>query len=167
MTKPENIPALLATLRTRAHTEAILRDGDPYYDLDKGEASAWDKTVTPDTVLTLVHELERLQPAPGSHEFTGTVKRADGVTVTVTLAVPEGHGAVKPEPTRPWHGPDRTNQNFLELGEIVMMMAQRSYSTFEGNERSRQHWAQREYWADITTQDWPNIPTQAIEAPKP
>lgn len=166
MTKPENLPALLAALRVRAHTEAILRDSDPYYDLDKGEASAWDKTVTPETVLTLISELERLQPRPGSHEFTGTVKRADGVSITVTLAVPEGHGAVDPEPTRPWHGPNRTNENFLELGELAMMMAQQGYSVFERNERSRAHWNARDYWSDITG-DYPrNIPVQAIEAPK-
>lgn len=84
------------------------------------------------------------------HEFTGTVKRADGVIITATLAVPETHPMAKPGPLRPWHGTaPRSNQNFLELGELAMMIAQRGYGIIESNERSREHWGRQDYWADL------------------
>lgn len=165
MTKPENLPALLATIKTRAHTEAVLRLEDPYYDLDKGAASAWDKTVTPDSVLRLVHEIENLQSAADdkTHEFTGTVHRADGITVTATITVPEAHHMIEPDPARPWDGPDRGNRNFVEIGELAMMVAQQGYNIVERNERSRERWNRRDYWADLLDID---PPTPAIEAPK-
>jgi len=164
MTKPENLPALIAVLKTRAITESVLRRDDPYYDLDSGEASAWDKTVTPDVVLSLVYELERLTTATApAHEFTGTVKRADGITVTATLTVPDTHPMATPGPPRPWDRGEASNQNFIELGELAMMVAQRGYSIVESNERSRERWGKQDYWADLL-----DIapPTPAIEAPK-
>lgn len=87
-------------------------------------------------------------PAP-AHEFTGTVKRADGIIVTATLTVPAGHPMAQPGPHRPWHGKDRTNHNFIELGELAMMIAQRGYSLIEQNERSRERWGRQDYWADL------------------
>ena len=95
------------------------------------------------------------------HEFTGTVKRADGITVTATLTVPHGHPAVSPEPLRPWHGTDRTNHNFLELGELAMMMAQQGYGIMERNERARESWGKRDYWTDLLNID---APTPELEA---
>ncbi|QGJ93515.1 hypothetical protein SEA_MUFASA8_67 [Arthrobacter phage Mufasa8] len=106
---------------------------------------------------------ESLLEPTRTHSFTGTVKRADGITVTATITVPEGHKAVSPEPTRPWHGKDRTNQNFLELGELAMMVAQQGYGIVERNERHREEWGKQDYWADLL-----NIPapTPQIEAGK-
>jgi hypothetical protein len=61
---------LLAELRQRADAEHILRDGDPFYG-DDGEASAFERTVTPAVVHSLVDEIERLQAALSGHLFDG------------------------------------------------------------------------------------------------
>jgi hypothetical protein len=60
----------LAELRERAATEHILRDGDPYYSED-GEASAFERAVTPAVVHSLVEEIERLRTALNGHLFDG------------------------------------------------------------------------------------------------
>lgn len=155
MTAPD-----VAAIKDRAVTESILRREDPYYEPD-GEASQWDKTVTPDVVLALCYEIERLRGT--GHQFTGTVKRADGVTITATLTMPDTHVMAQPGPHRPWHGAQQSNQNFLELGELAMMMAQRGYALIESNERSRERWGQQDYWADLLNVE---PPVAAIEAPK-
>lgn len=115
------------------------------------------------SVVAAVNVLIINSPPVPAHEFTGTVKRADGVTITATLSVPDTHPMAQPGPHRPWHGPDRPNQNFLELGELAMMIAQRGYGIIESNERSREHWGRQDYWADLL-----NItpPTPELEGPK-
>lgn len=151
----------LEAIKERAVTETILRRDDPYYS-PEGEASSWDKVVTPDVVLGLVYELERLRPAAGDgHEFTGTVKRADGVIVTATLTVPNTHAMAQPGPHRPWHGAHMSNQNFLELGELAMMIAQHGYGVIERNERSRERWGKDDYWAALLNVE---PPTPELEA---
>lgn len=114
------------------------------------------------TVTAVPEEPET--PAIAGHEFTGKVQRADGITIVATLTVPAGHPMTSPEPTRPWHGKDRTNANFLELGELAMMIAQQGYATIERNERHREEWGRRDYWADLL-----NVtpPTPELEAPAP
>jgi hypothetical protein len=153
--------AALKNLKDLAATERILRQGDPYYEGD--ECSTYDHEVTPDVVAGLCYEIERLrrQQEQPIHQFTGTVKRADGITVTATLTVPNTHPMAQPGPHRPWHGPERSNQNFLELGELAMMIAQQGYGIIERNERSRAHWGKQDYWADLLDI---TPPTPAIEA---
>jgi hypothetical protein len=137
----------LELIKHRAITEAVMRRDDPFYDPEDGEASAWDKTVTPDVVLGLVYEIERLRG--DGHQFTGTVKRADGVIITATVTIPDTHPMAKPGPHRPWHGAQQSNQNFIELGELAMMIAQQGYGIIERNERSRERWGKDDYWADL------------------
>jgi hypothetical protein len=61
---------LLTELRQRADTEHILRGDDPYYGED-GEASAYERAVTPAVVHSLVDEIERLRNALNGHLFDG------------------------------------------------------------------------------------------------
>ncbi|QAY16179.1 hypothetical protein SEA_SONALI_67 [Arthrobacter phage Sonali] len=160
MTKPQNLPALLNTLKVRAHTEAILREGDPHYDLDKGEASAWDKTVTPETVLRLVQEIEALQAANDAYQWTSTIKRPDGLVVTATIELPEGHPGIAPDP-RPWN-PDG-DWTLKEMSEIAYMSVNAVHGVVERNFQSRHaHKRQDHYWAQNL--DMPAA--EAIEAPK-
>lgn len=63
-------PDVLATLRERADTEQILRDGDPFY-AEGGGASAFDRAVTPAVVHGLVDEIERLRAALRGNLFDG------------------------------------------------------------------------------------------------
>jgi hypothetical protein len=60
----------LAELRQRAATEAILRDGDPYYGED-GEANSFERAVTPAVVQKLVDEIDSLRAALVGHLFDG------------------------------------------------------------------------------------------------
>lgn len=69
-TPPPLTDEALDELRRRADTERILRDDDPYYAED-GDASAFERAVTPAVVHELVDEIERLREALGGHLFDG------------------------------------------------------------------------------------------------
>jgi hypothetical protein len=168
------MPQPYPTRRTlRLDVEVTIDEYDAAYDsrdladdLREDVFRAIMDTVPRDVVLMTVTAADAPPPEPepgAAHEFTGTVKRADGVTITATLSVPDTHPMAQPGPHRPWHGPDRPNQNFLELGELAMMIAQRGYGIIESNERSREHWGRQDYWADLL-----NItpPTPELEGPK-
>lgn len=53
-----------------ADTEAILRNEDPFYGED-GEASQWDRNVTPAVVIGLCEEIAKLRTALAGHIFDG------------------------------------------------------------------------------------------------
>lgn len=59
----------LQKIKGRARTEVILRAGDPFY--EGPEAGAYDKLVTPDVVLGLCNEVQRLRVALAGHLFPG------------------------------------------------------------------------------------------------
>jgi hypothetical protein len=60
----------LEELWQRAATEAVLRDGDPYYGED-GEANAFERAVTPAVLQRLLGEIESLRTALAGHIFDG------------------------------------------------------------------------------------------------
>lgn len=143
----------MAVNPTVAQIAAVLRRGDRKLWLD------------PEDAREMAEDLHKFLgiPAPApAHEFVGTVKRADGIIVTATLTVPGTHPMAQPGPHRPWHGAQQSNQNFLELGELVMMIAQQGYGIIERNERSRENWGKQDYWADLLNVE---PPTAAICGP--
>jgi hypothetical protein len=157
-------PELLAVLKVRAHTESVLRDGDPHYDIDNGEASAWDKTVTPDVVLSLVYELERLRreavESAKKHQWTSVIQRPDGLVITATIALPDGHNMIAPAP-RPWNL--EGDWPLSEMSELAFMCAQSSHRIIDRNFQTRLRYRQQDHWWAKDQE----VPTPAIEAALP
>lgn len=171
---PADLSPSYPTRRTlRLDVEVTIDEYDAEYDardlaedVREGIFAVLAENVSRDVVLMTVTAADAPppEPEPGpAHEFTGTVKRADGVIVTASLTVPETHKMAARGPSRAWQGPESPNQNFLELGELAMMIAQQGYGIIERNERSRERWGQQDYWADLLDI---HPPTPAIESSK-
>ena len=86
---PELLERAAARIRQRAETEAVLRTGDPYYDVtvmpdgtEISEASAWDRVVTPEFGLAVAELLDnearnaRMMRATTLPRHIGAVVRA-------------------------------------------------------------------------------------------
>lgn len=95
-----------------------------------------------------------------SHQFSQTIVRPDGVTVTATITVPEGHKLVAPAPVT---GYDKKGErNSAELSEYAFMAARKVYQTLEQCEESRRQWDREDFYDELNIP----IPTPAIEPKK-
>ena len=85
------------------------------------------------------------EPVP-SHEWTSTIKRPDGVIISTTVTVPEGHLRIQPMPT-PWD--EKGDWTLREMNEITYMCTNEAHKIIERNWAGRDHRKREDrYWAN-------------------